>query len=99
MKDRISSPDFRVVGTAPCTETSAPLVSEYDLFAVIRERGRVPVRVVRIVNGVHTLWIGRVLDVKQDAVARARTGGKADRRVRRDVVTLVGVRGLRRSVM
>ena len=56
-----------------------------------------PVRVVRIVDGVDAFRIRRIFNIEQDSVARARAGGQAKLRVDRNVVALVGVRRLFRS--
>src|SRR5947199_3809926 len=56
-ENRIGAPFVRIVRAATRTEASAPLICKHDFFSIIRKRGRVPIRIVRIVYRVHTLWM------------------------------------------
>src|ERR1700689_1822532 len=54
---RIRSPLVGVRRTAARLQPSTPLVGEDHLGSVIGERSRVPVGIVRVIHGVHTLWM------------------------------------------
>src|SRR6202043_2933112 len=93
------APLVRVVRTAARPQASAPFVGEHDFAAIVRERSRMPVRVVRIIHGIQSLGIYRVPYVKQNSIPRARARCQADRRVHGDVVALVSVRRLLRALL
>jgi hypothetical protein len=73
-EDGIRAPLVGIVGTATRAETTAPLVGEDDLAAIVGERSGMPVGIVGIVDGVDALGIDRVFDVEQNSVAGAGAG-------------------------
>ena len=89
-EDRVGAPLAAIGGAAPGAQAAAPLVAEQHLVAGVVERGRVPVREVRVGHVVDAAGPGRVANVEQDPVAGTGAGGEADRRVGGDVVALVG---------
>ena len=89
VEDRIRAPAELVGHAAACGSAAAPLVREHDLRAVVRERRPVPVRVVRVGDGVDPLRVGGIADVDQQAVALAGPGGQPDLRIGRDVVARI----------
>ena len=94
----VSAPIQRVIGAAARPATAAPLVGENNLAAVVVERRRVPVCKALVDDYVNALWIQRIGDVEQNAVARARAAGDAEVRKHGDVVALIGLIGLLRIV-
>src|SRR5688572_22339825 len=98
MKQSIGAPFVRIVGAATGIQTASPFISEYDLFPIVRKRGRVPICVVRIVHGVQTLGMRGISDVEQDSISGAGARGQPDRRVDGDIVTLVAVGRLLQAV-
>src|SRR5687768_5827020 len=70
--DGIGAPRQRINGPAARTAAAAPLVGEEHLRAVVVERRRMPVSKAGVGDEVEPLWIPRIADVHQDAVARAR---------------------------
>ena len=91
-KDRIRSPNIRVICTATWAHAAAPFVGIDDLAAVIRERCRVPICIVRVVDRLDPFGIRGVFDIQQNAVTGACTGRKADLGICRDVMALVRFR-------
>ena len=87
-EDRIGAPLLRIGRAALRVVTTAPLVAEEHLGAVVVERRRVPVGEVGIGHGADAARIHRVADVEQEAVTLAGTTGHSDRRIHRDVVAL-----------
>src|SRR5260370_18873393 len=90
-EDRVRAPLVRVVRTATRSQAAAPLIGEYDFASVVRERSRVPVRIVRSVDRIHPLRLYGVLYVEQDAISCARARRQTNRRVHGDVVALIRV--------
>ena len=95
-EDRVGSPFLGIRGTALGTAAAAPLIGEEHLRAIVVERGRVPIREVRVAHRRDPLRVGRVADVEQQAVALARATGQTDAGEEGDVVTLrrAGARAL-----
>ena len=87
-EDGVGAPLLRIGRAALRSHATAPLVGEDHLAAVVVERGRVPVREVRVGDGGNADGRRRVPDVEQQAVAFAGAAGVADARVERDVMTL-----------
>ena len=87
--DRIGAP-LRLVGrAAPGRASATPLVGEHQLGGVVVEGGRVPIGKIGVADLGNPLGMGRIADVEQDPVARARARRDAEFRKGRDVVTLV----------
>ena len=74
VENRISAPFVRIVRAAARTQSAAPLIGEHNFLPIIRKRGRVPVRVVWIVDRVDAFWIHRIFDVQQDSISGAGAG-------------------------
>ena len=91
MKHRVRAPHVRIGDAATRSHSSAPLIGEHNFCSVIGKRSRVPIGIVRIVDGVYAFRIHRVFDVEHDAIAGAGSGGQSKRRVHGNIVTLVGV--------
>ena len=60
----IGTPVEWVKCPASCSAAATPLVSEDDLSAVIIERGGVPVGEARVRDGINTLRVQRVRNIK-----------------------------------
>ena len=99
VEEGVGAPLRSVGRPAAGARAAAPLVGEDHLGAVVVERRRVPVRVVRVTHRIEPHRVHRIGDVEQDAVALAGAGGEAELGVGRDVVAGVGVgqRGVRRA--
>ena len=94
-EDRVAAPVDRIVEPALGRRAAAPLIREQHLRSVIVEGGRMPEGEVGISSGLQALRIERIVDVDQQSVAAARAAREPDRRIHRDVVTLVGTDGRR----
>src|SRR5690348_4917776 len=57
-----------------------------------------PVRIIRIVDGINALGVHRILDVEQDSISGASACCQTDGRVHGDVMALVGVLGFFRAI-
>ena len=68
IKDGISAPLVRIIRPAARVKSAAPFIGENHFCAIVRKRGRVPIRIVRIVYRVHSFWICRIFDVQKDSV-------------------------------
>ena len=58
-----------------------------------------PVRIIRIVHRVDALRVCWVFDIDQNSVSGAGARRQSDGRIRRDVVTLISLRGFLWSVL
>ena len=93
-EDGVCTPAHGVARTTAWLAASAPLVGKEDSLAVVGEVRGMPECVVGIGDSVETLGVDGVLDVEQDAVARAGTAGYTKPSVDGDVVAATGSGGI-----
>ena len=89
-EERVGAPLRLVRIAAARLRAAAPLVGEQDLLAVVAERRRVPERHVGVRRRVDADRVRRIVDVEEQAEARARATREADLRIDGDVVALIG---------